>query len=288
MKKFKKVYIEITNVCNLDCSFCPKTVRTPKFMSVNEFKHIAEMVRPYTDYIYFHVMGEPLIHPKLNEILKISSDLNFFANITTNGFLIKENEKILTASDSLHMISISLHSYEANKSSIGLESYINNISDFSKKAAENGKICSLRLWNADGNETQGQNDLNNEIYSLIQKNFSLDYAIESKIKCGSNITLSRHIYLEQAHKFNWPDINRDFRNDKIFCKGLREQFGVLCDGTVVPCCLDSNGNINLGNIFNENIYNILNSEKAIKIYNGFTGRNAVEELCQKCGYAERF
>ena len=85
MKKFKKMYIEITNICNLNCIFCPKTLRKPKFMSCDEFKIIADKLKNYGDYIYLHVLGEPLLHPDIEKILSISESFNFKVIITTNG-----------------------------------------------------------------------------------------------------------------------------------------------------------------------------------------------------------
>ena len=76
-KRFKKAYLEIGNVCNLSCSFCPGTRRKPRQMTVEEFALAAGKLRKYTDYLYFHLMGEPLLHPQLEGFLKIAADMGY-------------------------------------------------------------------------------------------------------------------------------------------------------------------------------------------------------------------
>ncbi len=289
MKKFKKMYVEITNVCNLNCNFCPKTKRPQHFMTCNEFETIAKKLRPFGEYIYLHVLGEPLLHKNLEEVLNIAEKLNFKVNITTNGTLIGNVSEILLKSKALHMISISLHSFEANTQNMNFSEYIKNIANFCKKASNIGKICSLRLWNSDGEFTKGSNSLNEEILKKLEKEFQLDYTINNSIlRDGKNLTVKKFLYIEKAKKFEWPNILKEKSTEECFCYGLRDQIGVLCDGSVVPCCLDHEGDICFGNLFKNSLEEILNSKRAVEFYNGFTARQAVEKLCQTCGFAKRF
>ncbi len=288
MKKFKKVYIEITNVCNLKCSFCPDSVREPAFMDIEEFTHIIQQVKPFCEYIYLHIMGEPLLNPKLESFLKICYDNLIKVNITTNGTLLNRCGELLLDSKALRKVSISLHSFEANEGNELLDNYINNTVSFIKKAVEKGIICELRLWNMDSDQLKGINNLNDEIIKKLEESFQPDFNLWLAVKNQANVKLQDRLFISRAEIFEWPDINRDITEEKVFCYGLRDQFGILVDGTVVPCCLDSEGNIPLGNIFKEPLSDILYSERAGLIYEGFSGRKAVEELCKKCGYAKRY
>lgn len=288
MKKFKKVYIEITNVCNLKCSFCPDSGREPAFMDIEEFTHIIQQVKPFCEYIYLHIMGEPLLNPKLESFLKICYDNLIKVNITTNGTLLNRCGELLLDSKALRKVSISLHSFEANEGNELLDNYINNTVSFIKKAVEKGIICELRLWNMDSDQLKGINDLNGEIIKKLEESFQPDFNLWLAVKNQANVKLQDRLFISRAEIFEWPDINRDITEEKVFCYGLRDQFGILVDGTVVPCCLDSEGNIPLGNIFKEPLSDILYSERAVLIYEGFSGRKAVEELCKKCGYAKRY
>ncbi|MGL5753954.1 MAG: radical SAM/SPASM domain-containing protein [Paraclostridium sp.] len=289
MKRFKKVYIEITNVCNLSCDFCPKTKRKYKFMDKGEFNHIIAEIKPFTEQIYFHLMGEPLLNENIEHFLKESAKNDLQVNLTTNGTLLNQNSDKLLNSKSLRQVNISLHSFEANEKNGELEEYINNVTEFVNKASESKNIiCSIRLWNMDNEDLKGANGLNSDILKMLEKNLNLDFSLGEKLQEVNKIKLKDKVYLNMAEKFEWPDIEIASMGEDVFCHGLRNQIGVLADGTVVPCCLDSDGNIPLGNIFEKSFKSILEEKRATNIYDGFSRRRAVEDLCRKCGYATRF
>lgn len=288
MTRFKKIYIETTNVCNLSCNFCPKTSRKLEFMDVERFKIIIDKIKEYTNHIYFHLMGEPFLNKNLEGFLKIAKEANLNVNITTNGTLINNVNDIIINSNSIRQINISLHSFEANDNNINFNEYLNSILDFVNLANEKiDTICSLRLWNIDTEELKADNNLNIEIIKLIEEKLNVDFSIKDALLEKRGIKLKNKVYLNMAEKFSWPDSNINLISEEVFCYGLRDQIGILVDGTVVPCCLDSEGKINLGNIFNEDFEDIINSERAKNIYDGFSKRKAVEELCKRCGYAKK-
>ena len=289
MRKFKKVYIEITNVCNLSCNFCPKTSRNYKFMNREEFSYILNEVRPFTEHIYLHLMGEPLLNQEIEYFLAESKKKGLNVNLTTNGTLLKNVGDKLINSGALRQINISLHSFEANKKTVELEEYLNSVTDFIKKARANSEmICAIRLWNMDSEDLKGENNLNKEILKVLEKNLNIEFSLAEKLQETNRIKIMEKVYLNMAEKFSWPDIKIGNLGENVFCHGLRNQIGILVDGTVVPCCLDSDGNLELGNIFEKPLNEILSGERATNIYNGFSRRIAVESFCQKCGYATRF
>lgn len=289
MKKFKKIYIEVTNVCNLSCNFCPQTKRASEFMKIGTFNRILEQIRPHTEYIYFHLKGEPLLHPEIDKFLELSYEKGFKVNITTNGTLINKVKDKLMMKPALRQVNFSLHSFDGNKNNSNKDEYINNIIAFAKEASNNEILVSLRLWNLDeDNITNLQKERNRYILEIIEKEFNLTYKIEEKISPGRGIKLSDKIYLNQDYEFDWPDLKKEEDEGIGFCYALRSQAGILVDGTVVPCCLDGEGIINLGNINKTNFSEIIESERANNIFNGFSKRIAVEELCRKCGYRKRF
>lgn len=289
MKRFKKVYIEITNVCNLSCDFCPKTKRKYKFVDKAEFNHIIEEIKPFTEQIYFHLMGEPLLNENIEYFLKESAKNDLKVNLTTNGTLLNKNSDKLLNAQALRQVNISLHSFEANEKNGELEKYINNITEFVNKASESKNIiCSIRLWNMDNKDLKGANGLNSDILKMLEENLKLGFSLGEKIQGVNMVKLKDKVYLNMAEKFEWLDIEIASIGEDVFCHGLRNQIGILADGTVVPCCLDSDGNIALGNIFEKSFKSILEAERANNIYDGFSRRRAVEDLCKKCGYATRF
>lgn len=277
MKRFAKVYVEIGNICNLSCSFCPGTTRKPRQMSVDEFKIVLEKIKDYTDYIYFHLLGEPLCHPELETFLNISDQMGFNVIITTNGTLLNKKQDILLNSHSHYKTVISLHSFEANDNKISFENYLKDCFEYAKKV-ENKKIVVLRLWN-----NGGKDSLNDEILNMLEKFFPQPWNEERN---GTRI--GNKIFLQYGDKFDWPTLENTDTNKNVFCYGLRDQIGILADGTVVPCCLDNNGEISLGNVFEDDLEDILNSQKAESIYNGFSNRKACEELCKRCSFVRKF
>ena len=291
MSRFRKAYVEITNVCNLSCAFCPKTKRPPHFMEPNDFALVARQVKGLTDYIYLHVMGEPLLHPKLDEILKICEILELHVTITTNGTLLPRTSPLLLECPCLYKVHVSLHSFESNDIATPLAGYIRGIVDFAREAARRGTLCVLRLWNLDSGAQQGENHLNSEIIGLLEQEFSTVFSLSNALEQGrTGIKLAPRLYLERAQKFQWPSLEVPPFSGEAFCYGLRDQFGILCDGTVVPCCLDGEGVVDLGNVFDSRhtLPQLLSGGRAERIHSGFTARRAVEELCRRCGYAQKF
>lgn len=290
MKKFKKFYIETTSVCNLACSFCPPTQRQAKFIGLDEFRHILDEIKPHTDYIYFHLKGEPLLHPKLDQMLDISEEKGFKVNITTNGTLIRKAAPKLLGKQALRQMNFSLHSFDGHEGSVDREGYIKNVLAFVREAtAASDMLVSFRLWNlTQNNETNLQRSRNRETLAMIEEEFNLDFKIEERVTPGSGIKLAERIYLNQDHEFEWPSLNAREDEGRGFCHALRNQAGILVDGTVVPCCLDGEGVINLGNVHEAPFAEIIEGERANRLYDGFSQRTAVEELCRKCGYRQRF
>lgn len=273
MRKYKKAYVEITNICNKNCSFCHGTKRQPKFMNKAEFERVLDELDGVTEYLYFHVLGEPLCHPEVYNYINDAAKRGFKVTITTNGSLL-ENKLIQSG---VYKIQISLHSFEEDDNYAKKE-YIKTIIDFSKEAAKKGIIISLRLWNLG-------TDVSNDIIISEIKNAFPEPWIEGRSK---SYTLSEKIYLGFANRFEWQDLNSPIINTSLFCYGLRDQIAILSNGTVVPCCLDAEGDIPLGNIFKTPLEEILNSKRAISIYEGFSKRIPCEELCKRCSYAKRF
>ena len=273
MKRFRKVYLEISNICNLHCSFCPGTKRPPHRMTVEEFTKLLHQLKPWTDFLYFHLMGEPLCHPELATFLRIASEMGYKVILTTNGTLLRKNKDMLLTAPGLHKLNISLHAFEANDLTIPFSDYLRDCLQFGKDA-EGKVIINYRLWNQGG-----QDGLNDQIITQMHH-----YYPDEWVPMRTGIRIGHNIYLENGEKFDWPELSADDGGDEVFCYGLRDQIGVLCDGTVVPCCLDHNGDIPLGNLHIQSLAEILEAPRTSAIIQGFSCRKAVEPLCRRCGH----
>ena len=277
---FKRAYVEITNICNLRCAFCPGTKRPERFMPPEEFRILARRLRPHTGFLYLHVMGEPLLHPQLGELLEIGAAEGFRLCLTTNGTLLEARHELLLSAPALHKLSVSLHSMEGNNAG-ALGGYLTGVWESVQALSQAGIICALRLWNIGGQETR-----NGEILAFLGDRLGTHPLDLPQLRRGS-WKLGQRLYLEQAEKFDWPELEGPERTAG-FCLGLRDQVAVLVDGTVTPCCLDHEGDIPLGNLLAEELDGILSSPRARAICDGFSQGRPSEELCRRCGFAERF
>ena len=273
---FKKIYIEISNKCNFHCSFCYQSGRSVKFMSVDEFRYVVKEIKPYTDYVYLHVLGEPLLHTHFREMLQIAEGENLNVNISTNGSLLARHLDYLLKNP-VRQINISLHDAEENVPKEKWGEFILSMLEIAKSLSAKSYI-NFRLWNQ---TNEASNEFNQLCIKLIQDFFHLPDCFHVISEKERNITLSPKIYLQLAPRFEWTDT---IEAEKKTCYGLRDQIAILSDGNVVPCCIDADAHLLLGNIFSDKFSEILLSARAQRIRKGFEQHRAVEDWCRKCGF----
>lgn len=277
--RFKKIYVEITNVCNFACSFCFKSKREKKFVSPEDFSAILFSIKPYTKYIYLHVLGEPLLHPDFERLVAMAHEMGFHINLTTNGSLLaKRMDYLLTAP--IRQFNISLHDAEENIAPERREAYLQTVFDFAKRKSEESYI-SMRLWNGGVDSATAFNEF---CLESINRSFGTNITLESMTE--SNIKLQPHVFLANAARFSWPG-EASLDVSRRYCYGMDTHVSVLVDGTVVPCCLDADASMRLGNIFEQDFGEIINSDRARRILEGFRRNEAVEESCRNCGFVAR-
>ena len=259
---YKKVYVEITNNCNLSCKFCPHNKRKPKFISLDEFKIILNKLHGYTKYLYLHVLGEPLLHPDINTLIDMASN-EYNVNITTNGYLIDK----IKNNHNIRQINISLHSF--NKDYISLDKYMNNIFETIDNLSSS-TYFSLRLWT--------NNSYSKDMIDMINKRYNVD------IDTLDNFKIKENVFLNTSEEFIWPSLDNDIYEETGTCYALKDHIGILADGSIVPCCLDSDGIINLGNIYKDDLKNIENTSRYKTMLEGFKENKKCEELCKHCKF----
>jgi len=286
--KFYRVYIEITNICGLSCSFCPTKNLPNTTMSLEFFEDIIKDVRNYTKEIALHVFGDPLTLVNLKEYLDILEKYNLKALITTSGYFMKKHSLDTLFHKAIKQINISINAYNKNSSAITFNQYLEPILNFCHAKVERDKdiFINLRVWNLD--EAMSERAFNIEFFNILEKEFKTKIDINSiDIKKAKNIRLDNKVLLHFDSYFEWPSLN-----NKVYghgtCQGLNSHIAILANGNVVPCCLDSHGVIKLGNIKELNLDSILKSNRAQNMINGFKNSKCSEELCLKCSYKDRF
>ena len=276
---FKKIYIEITNICNLKCAFCPETNRKKVYMDLEKFEEVISKIHNYTRLVCLHVKGEPLLHKQLGDILKILEKYNLKANITTNGTLIKDKLEIIKKSKSVRQINFSIHSITQNESLN--KQYMQDIFE-SAEQLEN-TIISYRLWNLKSIE---ENSINSKIIKEIEDYYNIKN-LKQQLVGNDFIKIKDNMFINQDIEFTWPDIKQKKIIEKGRCLALKEQIAILVDGTIVPCCLDNNGDIPLGNILEETMEDILKKPQSVTIKKNFENSIITCELCKTCGFLKK-
>lgn len=289
MKKFKKIYIEVTNRCNLACSFCQKSQRAPAFMTAATFADILKQISPYTDHLALHVLGEPLLHSDLELLLQLCHTHGLRVNLATNGRLLAARQAMLLHSPSLRQIDVSLHSFEQEEAGSALSEYLAEVLAFVRQAMLHPTLfINLRLWNRPLPLDNDRPSHSQEILRQLIAFFDLPAQLLDTLATTGRLTLAPRVFVSLAPPFTWPHDPGPDLGSRGFCRGLLDHVAILVDGTVVPCCLDAEADIVLGNLLHQPFDEILASPRASDMRQGFARQQVVESLCRRCSYRQRF
>lgn len=273
----KRVYIEITNVCDLSCSFCVKNHRAPVFMEVPFFHDVLRQALTVTPHIYLHVQGEPMLHPAFDQILSVCDAEKASVHLVTNGSFLNRYPDLLTHS-CLKTIAVSVQSASARPES-SIRSYFTSVLELAERISAKGSLSAdLRFWRSDADQDPNTSFCLN----TLREKYSLQ-----PTKRNNSYSILPNVYVSFANDFAWP-VSSKSGSTSGTCLGGRMQIAVLSDGTVVPCCLDADGIIALGNLHQELLQDILKKPRYTELIRGFEQNHLSEALCRSCTYRHRF
>ncbi|WP_413560493.1 radical SAM/SPASM domain-containing protein [Bdellovibrio sp. HCB209] len=280
--------IEISNVCNLQCSFCPPVEREKKMMTLETFESVVSQVAPLTDQVTLHLMGDPLVHPKLPQFIDICASHKVPVFLVTNGVLMTEMREELLLNPILRQVNFSLHSFHDNYGDKDPSIYLGKIFRYTRRAMEQRPdlYINYRLWNLDA--PMGTGAHNRSMLDRVCTEFGFNFNEAIDVRRNKSVRIQDRLYLHFDTEFTWPSVDLPILGAKGTCYGLSSHFGVLADGTLVPCCLDKEGKIPLGSVKEASVLEILESERSQNILKGFKNNKLVENLCQRCQYITRF
>lgn len=287
MTQLERIYIEISNICNLQCSFCPEVEREQEVMGLEHFEKIIAQAVPLAKQVCLHLMGEPTAHPRFAEVINICEKYDAKVMLTTNGTLLSRHKETLS-SNSIVQINFSVHSFRDNFSDRDLRAYLLPILEFSRELHQKNPATYInyRLWNlgaADAGEAA-----NSDVYDLVERYFD----VKLNRRQGSGRYKSKRVwervYFHFDTRFEWPHPDLPKRSERGTCHALKSQLAIHADGTVVPCCLDKEANLPLGNCLDQPLAAIVQGPRATKMKEGFQKGVLVEDLCQRCDYIGRF
>jgi radical SAM protein with 4Fe4S-binding SPASM domain len=290
-KRFSKAHIEISSICNLQCGFCPEVIREKKLMEVEVFRRILAQVAPLTEQVALHLMGDPLVHPQLDRLVDACEELETKIFLVTNGTLLLGKRTELLLRKPFRQVNFSLHAFPDNFPDKDPAEYLERIFSWTERAfVERPDLyINFRLWNLSSPEGSGER--NRDILKRIEERFGVPLwqnIQQLDVREQKSYRVKNRLYMHFDTEFTWPSLDLPVLGTSGTCYGLSSHFGILVDGTVVPCCLDKEGNIPLGNIMKGSLSEILDGHRAQAILKGFKERKLVEELCRRCQYIERF
>ena len=288
-ERLKRIYVEISNICNLKCSFCPEVERPAKEIGLAAFQETIDKIKPHTEEVYLHLMGEPLGHTQFGNLLGICDEKGMPVKITTNGTLLNPTNMQLLLKPIVKQVNISLHSFPDNFPGRSVSGYMGKIFKFLELVTEQRPdlYINLRLWDLD--QDQAGRPENEDLRLAIEQAFNVDLAkIKPDVRRRKGVVVSGRISVHFDSRFIWPALKEPLLAKKGRCQGLKSHIGIHADGTVVPCCLDKEAVLALGNIHQKSLSEILQSERAVAMREGFARGDLVEDLCRRCQFVERF
>ncbi len=292
---FNRIYIEVSNICNLQCHFCPEVERANQILSQEKFESILDQVRPFTDQVCLHVMGEPLAHPEFSQFVDLCAQKNLQVHITTNASLMKPQNVQALLTPAVRQVNISLQSFAANLKSEDyrdkLDRYLKPIFEFVQKAREvrPDLYIQFRMWNQGAEESPLEARVNQQMLEEVEQAFGVKVDFSKvNLKFKKSYPLGGRFSVQFDSRFRWPNMQDEILSEVGFCHALTSHIAIHADGKVVPCCLDKEAKIELGNVFETPFSEILASERLQKMKSGFAKGELCESLCQRCDFIQRF
>ncbi len=285
---FNKIYLEISNICNLQCSFCPVVERDQFEINQESLTDYFSKIKGYSERVCLHVMGEPLNHKQFPDFVLKASDAQIPLEITTNGTLLNNQTTNALVNPIIKQVNFSVQSFFDNYPKQDPKKYLDKIFDFLDHARQlrPDLYINLRLWNLGSDQVQENKSI--DFIKRLEEHFGVEINPNVDPAFKKSKKVWGRIYLHFDTRFDWPGENKSFRREHGTCWGGRNQIAIHADGTVVPCCLDKEAVIKLGNLKHQSLDEILSSDRYLKLKSGFEQGVLTESLCQTCSYATRF
>lgn len=259
-------------------------------MSPETLRKVLSDVVPFGDEFTFHIMGEPTAHPQFAEMVEIAGELSAPLTLTSNGTLVyRKAVADALLNPTVRQVNFSLQSWTSNFGYDKLGGYLDKITEFVARAEKERPdlYINLRLWNHGSDE---ETQLHNAHFlQPLSQAFGVSLeGIKPNILTRKSHKIRNRLYLHFDSRFEWPSVKDPVRSKVGFCYALKNQIGILADGTVVPCCFDKEGQVSVGNLSTHSFREVLDSERAVKLRKAFDSYQLTEDLCQKCTYISRF
>lgn len=267
----KRIYLEISNKCNLNCPFCAYP-KGNDFMDLNNINNYLDQIKPYCNYVYLHILGEPLLHPDIEKILQLLDEKDMQLQLVTNGVLLNRHFDLIKHK-CLRKLSVSVHSVNGLHISPDYFITIDKLISSDTKA-----IIDLRFYDEE-NLSQDLKDYLNRLKSI--------YGFKQTSRKDS-YKLKENVYVSFAELFEWPDMKHEIISEEGSCHGGIDMLAINVKGEVTLCCLDPLAYNSLGNLKETAFKDIIESAEYKKICTDLKNHKINKELCKRCSYRLRF
>lgn len=276
-------------------------------MSSELFERCIAEAATVAENVYFHVLGEPTLHPGFGLFLKKLEATPLKLNLTTNGTTIARVSERILECPAMRQVNFSTHAYAELPRETAL-AHLQDVLDFCKmaNAVRPDLYINLRLWNVGDDSSDAWNRTMlakvNEAFAET-KDSSSDgsqtaphISLEHFCSRHKSFPLVGRIYLHQDSRFEWPAASSSTERREGgdpgsiagTCHALDTHVAILHDGRVVACCLDHSGQISLGQIQEQSLAEILDSPTATNLREGFKKHELRHPFCQSCSFCKRF
>ncbi len=320
--RLERIHLEVTNVCNFKCEFCPDAIMQRKrgHMDLALLEKTLDEIAQnrLAKIVAFHLMGEPLIYPHIFEAIEMACSRRLNLHLTTNGstFHIRPEHIQRLVRSGIPKVTISLQTPDPNTFIIrgappnlkpeqyfeGITQYVQaNLADANSSTRVHLKFLDTTphpflvphktMHVVEGKEQMQQQlrEWSDRLLAHLPNRPSAEQ-IEQKLakhKPGrwQVIELTPKLALETFPLDSWGNVESTTVVPASFgyCNGTTDQAGILYDGTVVPCCKDYEGQIPLGNLNSNTLSNILDHQSpACGLRAGFDKFQVTHPVCQRC------
>lgn len=246
------IRIETTNLCNLKCRMCPQSVKTPGVargcMRFELFQSIVTQIAAFPEnresLFYLHICGEPLLHKDLVRFVRFAAESGLRPILTTNATLLTRDKALQLIQAGLSRIEFSFEgldaaTYESIRIGAHFEGVSKNIRTFLELNRDAGSPIHTELVIVDLPDLDPQ-----------------------RVKDFADRMRSDFDTVNISGYFDWlgrVDTAGFEREEYVGCSSVDSDLNVLWDGRVVPCCLDVDGAMVIGDFTKQSYLEVLSS-----------------------------
>lgn len=273
--------VETVLGCELKCPECAVgggfTTRQRGMMSFDDFRIIADKIKPFCEYLYLHIWGEPMLNKDIFKMIEYASTFTR-TNISTNGNSINDIKasQLITSGVSTIIVSIDGVTQEVYEQyrikgsvAIALDA-LRQLQHYNCRLDQPVQIIpQFIVMKHNEHEMDKFADVCSRLG--LTPSFKAPYFRTNKYKATNGYRRQRYSNITTL------------RNAMSKCESIKNgTFNILLDGSVVACCHDYDKFTCFGNIYKESVMEIWHKASFKMFRHNIVNKNAPEFCLQRC------